>query len=144
MNKHPCCTALRDFRHTKSKPEVRHYLTVKLILSQKLRSFRGSRFSLCLNCQLLSPLLVKKEKKVFMLTIILSNYQQCPVPLNDRFDAATAHLNGLHSKSSQTSVCRLSQSNLSYNIIKGTRCFGSFETVCYEMYMVERCFKSRI
>ena len=54
-------------------------MSEKLPLSKKLRYFRGSPFSKCfilwtaLHCSLPS--------KFFMLTITLSNYQYCPVPL---------------------------------------------------------------
>ena len=55
-------------------PEVFYYCSEKLPLSQKLRYFRGSRFS---QCFILSTALVAR----YML-IILSNYQTCTVPLN--------------------------------------------------------------
>ena len=56
------------------------YLSEKLPLSQKLHYLRGELFFTMFYTGInSSPLLV--TKKVFMLTIILSNYQQYPVPL---------------------------------------------------------------
>ena len=51
----------------------------KLLLSPKVCYFRGSLFLTMFYTINSSPLLVINE--VFMLTTILSNYQQCPVPL---------------------------------------------------------------
>ena len=50
------------------------YLSEKLLLSQNLCYFKGSRFS---------QSSIQSTAHCFMLTIILSNFQVCPVPLRN-------------------------------------------------------------
>ena len=68
------CFQTLDFKNAAEvSNSIKIILNEKLPLSQKLCHFRGSRFSQCFILSTASPLLVTKA--VFMLTIILSNYQ---------------------------------------------------------------------
>ena len=78
--KHPCHTKLCEFRWLISRPQVlnlrsRNQIHGKLLLSQKLWLFRGSRFSQCF-IPSTSPH-YSSPRKVLCYIIILSNYQQC-------------------------------------------------------------------
>ena len=73
--KHPCHTKLCAFRWLISRPQFlnlrsRNQIRGKLLFSRKLCHFRGSRFSQCL-----------LPSTSFLLIIILSNNQKCPLPL---------------------------------------------------------------
>ena len=70
------CTTQYDFHHYE---ESVWFETRNSLFLQKLRYFRGSRFSqsTALHCSLPSKFYF------FILTIILSNYRLCPVPLKE-------------------------------------------------------------
>ena len=84
-----CFQMLEYLRHQpRFRIKFKHSSEI-LLHSQKLRYFRGSRFLTMFILSTALKLLVTKT--VFMQTIILSNYQKCPVPLKQNY-ASTAHI----------------------------------------------------
>ena len=72
------------FRYIISRPQIinmrsRNQIRGKLLLSRKLRHFRGSRFSQCFIISTAPN--YSLPSKILLPIIILSNYQQCPPPL---------------------------------------------------------------
>ena len=73
--KHTCCKGLFAFHMQRLQPEVFYFFVRNYIFLY----FRGSRFLQCF--KLSKNLQWSLLSKLFMLTIILSKYQQCSVPL---------------------------------------------------------------
>ena len=79
------CVQMVDLKTSSSKLEVLKSNSWKITSFSKTMALQREPFLTMFYTINLSPLLV--TKKVFMLIIILSNYQQCPLPLRtQRFD----------------------------------------------------------
>ena len=74
------CFQMLDFETSSSKSEVSKSNSWKITFFSKTTSLQSEPFLTMFYTINLSPLLV--TKKGFMIIIILSNYQQCPLPLS--------------------------------------------------------------
>ena len=79
------CVQMVDFETSNSKSEVLKSNSWKITSFSKTMALQREPFLTVFYTINLSPLFV--TKKGLMLTIILSNYQQCPLPLSQRIDS---------------------------------------------------------
>ena len=73
------CVQMLDFETSNSKPEVSKSNSCKITSFSKTTPLQREPFFKLFYTTNLSPLLVTKQG--YVLIIILSNYQQCPLPL---------------------------------------------------------------